>query len=72
MSAVKEREESTCILVWGLGMRMVKSFTKVENTWERVVFMTKVQQFCVGYDKSELVCNQVEALKQMSLEPTLN
>ena len=32
-------------------------------------FHDKNQQFCVGYDKSELFYNQVEALKQMSLEP---
>lgn len=33
------------VLVWSLNtMWMVKSFTKVENTWERVVFMTKIKR----------------------------
>lgn len=32
-------------------------------------FHDKSKQFCVGYDKSDLVCNQVETLKQMSLGP---
>lgn len=39
------------------------------KTLGKELFHDKNQQFCVGYDKSELFYNQVEALKQVSLEP---
>lgn len=42
MSEVKEREESSLSLGLGPWYENGELFTKVENTWERVVFMTKV------------------------------
>lgn len=69
MSDVKKREGSRLHL--GLAPRCENGeiIYKGGKHLGKSCFHDKNQQFCVGYDKSELFYNQVEALKQMSLEP---
>lgn len=67
----KKKEESGCFLVWGLNtMWMITSFTKVENTLEKVVSIIKIKCSVSNVvSLNYLFYNQVETFKQMSLKP---
>lgn len=51
-------------------MNKVRSLTKEENTWERVVFLIKFNSFVSDViNLNYRFYNQVEAFKHVSLEP---